>query len=265
MNHASDKKILIKPPSVHIIGITGIPEIVSGTNLGKTIVNASDQQGTPIQNDDVIVVTQKIVSKSEGKIVDVSTVEPSNNALQLAKQTGRDARLVELVLRESRSIVRVDHTRGILITETKHGFVCANAGIDSSNVPGNNNVSLLPDHPDQSAHRLREDIIARTHIEKIGIVISDTFGRAWREGHVNFAIGTSGINPIKDYRNTLDAHGMELKVTSIAIADEIAAAAEMVTEKSIQVPVAIVRGFSYDTETKNIESLLRCKEKDLFR
>ena len=263
MNHTSDKKILIKPPSVHIIGITGIPEIVSGTNLGKTIVNASDQQGTPIQNNDVIVVTQKIVSKSEGKIVDVSTVEPSNNALQLAKQTGRDARLVELVLRESRSIVRVDHTRGILITETKHGFVCANAGVDLSNAPGTDTAVLLPEDPDASATRLRERLLARTP-GRLGIVVSDTFGRPWRDGLVDVALGSAGFAPIEDARGSEDWTGRELQVTTMAAADQYAAAAGLLMAKGAGIPAVWISG-QPPRGDGCVADLLRDPETDLFR
>ena len=265
MSPDSARSVSSKVPSIQVIGITGIPEIAPGDPLGETIAVAAQRQGTPVENDDILVVTQKIVSKAEGRVVDLSTVEPSAFASQLAMQTGHDARLMELVLRESRSIVRMDLERGILITETSHGFVCANAGIDASNVPGDDNVSLLPDDPDRSARGIRQDIASATGRMRVAVVISDTFGRAWREGHVNFAIGVAGINPIKDYQGTLDSQGMVLKVTSIAVADEIAAAAEMVTEKAVQVPVAIVRGYPYDTAPDGINALLRSRERDLFR
>ena len=265
MSSDSTKGVSSKGPSIQVIGITGIPEIGPGDLLGETITAAAQRQGTPVETDDILVVTQKIVSKAEGQVIDLATVEPSAFASQLAGQTGRDARLVELVLRESRSIVRMDLERGILITETRHGFVCANAGIDASNVPGDDNVSLLPDDPDRSARRIRAEISSAACGTRVAVVISDTFGRAWREGHVNFAIGVAGMSPIKDYRGSLDAQGMVLKVTSIAVADEVAAAAEMVTEKALQVPVAIVRGYPYDTGPDGVSALLRSAERDLFR
>jgi coenzyme F420-0:L-glutamate ligase/coenzyme F420-1:gamma-L-glutamate ligase len=250
---------------LQVVGITGIPEIEPGDPLGETIAAAAQRQGTPIEPDDILVVTQKIVSKAEGRVEDLASVEPSAFASRFAQRTGRDARLVELVLRESRAIVRMDVERGILITETKHGFVCANAGIDASNVPGDDRVSLLPEDPDRSARTIREQVAATTGGTTVAVIISDTFGRAWREGHVNFAIGAAGISPIKDYRGTPDAQGTVLKVTTIAIADELAAAAELVTEKTVQVPVAIVRGYSYEPEPEGIGALLRPRSRDLFR
>ncbi|MCH8206287.1 MAG: coenzyme F420-0:L-glutamate ligase [Chloroflexi bacterium] len=265
MSPESSKSASAGVPRVQVIGITGIPEIEPGDPLGETIVAAADRQGTPIEADDILVVTQKIVSKAEGRIEDLASIEPSAFAARFAHQTGRDARLVELVLRESRAIVRMDLERGILITETKHGFVCANAGIDASNVPGDDKVSLLPDDPDRSARAIREQVKATTGGTTVAVIISDTFGRAWREGHVNFAIGAAGINPIKDYRGTPDAQGMVLKVTSIAIADELAGAAELVTEKAVQVPVAIMRGYPYDPEPDGVGTLLRPRSRDLFR
>ena len=226
---------------------------------------ASEDQGTPIESGDVLVVTQKIVSKAEGRIVHLADVTPSHFARQLAEQTDRDARLVELVLRESRSIVRMDTSRGILITETRHGFVCANAGIDTSNVPGEDVVSLLPEHPDASAATIRDDIQKRSEIAEIAVIISDTFGRAWREGHVNFAIGVAGIDPLMDYRGTPDAYGQILKVTNIALADELASAAELVTAKSTGVPVALIRGYAYSVGDQGVRALVRDRSRDLFR
>ncbi|MCH8869691.1 MAG: coenzyme F420-0:L-glutamate ligase [Chloroflexi bacterium] len=253
-------------PRIEIIGVTGLPEINKGDNLSEMIVGAAQRQGTPLVNGDILVVTQKVVSKAEGRLVDLKDVTPSPFARQLAEDSGKDARLVELVLRESRSIVRMDLDRGIMITETKHGFVCANAGIDSSNVPGDDVVCLLPVDPDKSAQGIRKAIAGLTGGAQIGVVISDTFGRAWREGHSNFAIGVDGVEPMKDYRGTLDANGRMLKVTTIAVADELAAAAEMVTAKAINVPVAIVRGYEHGTDSPNgIKPMIRDRSRDLFR
>ncbi|MGH2542541.1 MAG: coenzyme F420-0:L-glutamate ligase, partial [Ardenticatenaceae bacterium] len=228
-------------PRIEIIGVTGLPEIVPGNLLGEMIVKAAESQGTPLFDGDALVVTQKIVSKAEGRVVDLRSVEPSEYAWQLAKDSHKDARLVELVLRESRAIVRMDLDRGIIITETKHGFVCANSGIDTSNVPGETMVALLPKDPDASARRIRDEIRKASGGITVAIIISDTFGRAWREGHANFAIGVAGINPLKDYKGTPDANGYILKVTNIAVADELASAAELAMAKAISVPVAIVR------------------------
>ncbi|MCH9039323.1 MAG: coenzyme F420-0:L-glutamate ligase [Chloroflexi bacterium] len=253
-------------PRIEIIGVTGLPEINKGDNLSEMIVGAAQRQGTPLVNGDILVVTQKVVSKAEGRLVDLKDVTPSPFARQLAEDSGKDARLVELVLRESRSIVRMDLDRGIMITETKHGFVCANAGIDSSNVPGDDVVCLLPVDPDKSAQGIRKAIAGLTGGAHVGVVISDTFGRAWREGHSNFAIGVDGVEPMKDYRGTLDANGRMLKVTTIAVADELAAAAEMVTAKAINVPVAIVRGYEHGTDSPNgIKPMIRDRSRDLFR
>ena len=169
------------------------------------------------------------------------------------------------MLRESRAIVRMDTGRGIMITETQHGFVCANAGIDSSNVAGDDYVSLLPEYPDESARRIRNGVLAASGGASVAIIISDTFGRAWREGHVNFAIGVAGMHAFQDYRGTPDAFGMTLKVTTIAVADELAAAAELVTAKAINVPVAIVRGYRSPEGPDGTESLIRDPDRDLFR
>ena len=252
-------------PRIEVIGVTGMPEIKPGDPLGKMIVDAAQSQDTPLEPEDILVVTQKIVSKAEGRIVDLRTVEPSPFAVQLAEDSNKDPRLVELVLRESRSIVRMDLSRGIIITETKHGFVCANAGIDTSNVPGESIVTLLPEYPDKSAQRIRQEIKQVLGGTTVSIIISDTFGRAWREGHANFAIGVAGIEPLKDYKGTLDANGQLLKVTNIAIADELASTAELATAKSINVPVAIIRGYDYAPSNEGARALVRAQERDLFR
>ena len=242
-----------------------MPEVVSGDQVGHIISEAAQAQGTPIEDGDVLIVTQKIVSKAEGRVIDLRSVEPSYFARQLADESGKDPRLIELVLRESRSIVRMDLDRGIIITETKHGFVCANAGIDTSNVPGDSLVALLPEDPDESARRIREQLRDTLLGASVAVIISDTFGRAWREGHVNFAIGVAGISPLKDYKGTPDAYGRILKVTNIAIADEMASAAELVTAKAINVPAAIVRGYEYAQEPDGIRHVVRERSRDLFR
>ena len=252
-------------PRVDVIGVTGIPEIQAGDLLGPMIVAAAERQGTPLASGDIIVVTQKIVSKAEGRVVDLGEVEPSGSARQLAEECGKDSRLVELVLRESREILRIEAERGILITETKHGFVCANAGVDASNVPGDSTVSLLPEDPDGSADRIRSEIQAAALGARVAVVVSDTFGRAWREGHVNFAIGVAGMKPMRDYRGTVDSHGKVLTVTTIATADELASAAELVTAKAAGVPVAIVRGYTYEDGPGGAQALVRHRSRDLFR
>ncbi len=252
-------------PRLEVIGVTSIPEIVGGEQLGGMISDSARAQGTPLQDGDVLVVTQKIVSKAEHRLVDLNSIKPSPLAVNFAEETQKDARLVELVLRESRAVVRMDSERGIIISETRHGFVCANAGIDNSNVPGDEVVCLLPEDSDRSARAIREEI-RRTDGIEVAIVISDTFGRAWRDGHANIAIGVAGMNPVKDYRGTLDVNGVVLKVTTIAAADELAAAAELVTAKAIQVPVALIRGYEYERmENASIAPLIRERSKDMFR
>ena len=254
-------------PRVEIVGVTGLPEMTGGERLGGMIAAAARGQGTPLLDGDVVVVTQKIVSKAEGRLVDLGSVLPSALARHFAEATGKDARLVELVLRESRAVVRMDTDRGIIISETRHGFVCANAGIDASNVPGDDVVCLLPEDSDESARRIRAEIAgADGGGADVAVIVSDTFGRAWREGHANFAIGVAGMNPMVDYRGTRDAQGVELKVTTIAAADELAAAAELVTAKAIQVPVAIVRGYGFlPDDGSGSAALVRDRARDMFR
>ena len=251
-------------PSINAIGVTGLPEIHDGDNLGSMIAEAAQNQGTPIIEGDILVVTQKVVSKAEGMLVSLDTITPSQVATEYAANADRDPRLIELVLRESQSIVRMDQDRGVLITETKHGFICANAGIDQSNIPDDDVVCLLPVDPDASARRIRSEIRDITGVAP-AIVISDTFGRAWREGHVNFAIGVAGMDPLKDYRGTEDANGRVLHVTTIAVADELAATAELITAKSINVPVALIRGMPYQPDVGSTAPLLRDRTRDMFR
>ena len=247
------------------IGIAGLPEISEGCELGGMMLNAIDAQGTPLEDGDIVVVTQKVVSKAEGRTVDLATIEPSDFARQFAGETGRDPRLVELVLRESIGIVRMDQERGILITETRHGFVCANSGIDSSNVVGDEVVTLLPENPDRSARQLMKLLRRDTGLSELAVIITDTFGRAWREGHVNFAIGIAGMDPFMDYRGQPDAQSKVMGVTRIAIADEIAAASELVMGKVDQVPVAVARGIRYVPGEGTARELVRDRTYDLFR
>ena len=250
--------------SIEIFGITGIPEIQPGDRLGQTIVEASVAQGTSLAPGDILVVTQKIVSKAEGRLLKLSTVEPSDFAVNFAKAADRDPRLIELVLQESKSIVRMDPDRGVIISETHHGFVCANAGIDQSNIPGDDVVCLLPVDSDESARRISEDVYSASGA-RTPVIISDTFGRAWRDGHVNFAVGVAGMDPMMDYRGLPDAQGREMHVTTIAVADEIAAAAELVQFKAIGVPVSVVRGYPFQEFEGNSSQLVRERARDMFR
>jgi coenzyme F420-0:L-glutamate ligase/coenzyme F420-1:gamma-L-glutamate ligase len=249
------------PPEIRIIPLAGLPEVRANDELAALIADAA-RAGPGIESGDVIVVTQKIVSKAEGRVVALADVTPSAEAERIAVETEKDPRLVELILRESSRIVR--QSGPILITETKHGFVCANAGIDASNVGPEGLVSLLPEDPDRSAARIREGIAERTGAE-VAVIITDTFGRPWREGHTNVAIGLAGMHPFADYVGQTDPHGYELRVSTLAVADELAAAAELVQGKLEGVPVAIVRGYAYPRGEGTARELVRDAERDLFR
>ncbi|HEX9868191.1 MAG TPA: coenzyme F420-0:L-glutamate ligase [Candidatus Tectomicrobia bacterium] len=247
---------------VRIIGLQGVPDVTPGIDLAQVIVEAAQAQGFAFSSGDILIVTQKIVSKAEGQLVDLQTVTPSPFALQVAKVQDKDPQVVEVVLRESRRVVRM--AQRTIIAETHHGFVCAHAGVDESNVAGERTVALLPVDADASARRLREDIRQRTGVE-LAVIISDTFGRPWREGLVNVAIGVAGMDPMKDYRGLPDTEGRTLKVTTLAVADELASAAELVMGKLDRVPVAVIRGYAYTPGEGNSARLLRAPERDLFR
>ncbi|RLG49191.1 MAG: coenzyme F420-0:L-glutamate ligase [Thermoproteota archaeon] len=247
---------------IELIGVEGIPDVKEGDDIAKIIVQKLSEMGVSLENGDIIVVTQKIVSKAEGRIVNLGAVEPSQFAVEIARRYEKDARVIELALRESKRIVRMD--KRVLITETKHGFVCANSGVDLSNVGGGELASLLPEDPDASADRIRRRIREITGVD-VGVVITDTWGRPWRRGQVNFAIGISGVKALLDYRGSLDMYGRELRATVIAVADEIAAAAELVMGKSRRVPVALVRGCKHLIGEGRGRELVRPEEEDLFR
>jgi len=248
-------------PEVRIIPLLGLPEVRRDDDLAALIVEAAGKN-PGVEAGDVVVVTQKIVSKAEGRIVSLDSVAPSAEAGRLAVETEKDPRLVELILRESNRVVR---QRGpVLITETKHGFVCANAGIDASNVGPEGLVSLLPEDPDGSAAAIRGGIQKRTGSD-VAVIVTDTFGRPWREGHTNVAIGVAGMLPFADYVGQTDPHGYELRVSTLAVADEIAAAAELVHGKLDRVPVAIVRGYPYPRGEGTARQLVRDPANDLFR
>ena len=248
---------------IQIIGIEGLPIIKMGDDLPQLIYDAAKMQGTPIQDGDVLVVTHVIVSCAEGRVVNLDEVVPSEFAKNIAKQYDKDPALVEVVLRESKSIRRMGD--GKLITETKHGFVCANSGVDKSNVLGERNVALLPEDPDGSARRIRQEIKRLTDCS-VAVVISDTHGRPLREGEINVAIGVAGLNPLRDRRGEKDLFGYVLKVKQTAVADELASAAELVIGQADEgIPVAIIRGYPYlKSENAKATELMRPKEKDLF-
>lgn len=243
---------------LRIIPVRGIGEVRPGDDLAGMIIAAAP----PLTDGDVLVVTQKVVSKAEGRLVDPRTVEPSHMARMAAAQGHKDAQHYEVVLRETRRIVRMD--RGVLVCETHHGFVCANAGVDESNVAGGRQLTLLPVDPDASAAAIRAAVHERADAD-VAVIISDTFGRAWREGQVNVAIGVAGMAPLANYAGLPDAYGYTMRATNIAVADELAAAAELVMGKTDRVPVAVVRGYPYARAVGAARELVRAPEKDLFR
>ena len=249
-------------PELRVIGLPGIPIVTPGADLVALIHQAAVAAPLPLQAGDVIVITQKIVSKAEGCLVALKDVTPSPWAEHYARQWGKDPRHVEVVLRQSRRIVKMD--RGVLISETHHGFICANAGVDQSNIEGEEVVAVLPLDPDASARAVRQGLRELLGIE-VAVIISDTFGRPWRDGIVNVAIGLSGMQAIKNYIGQLDAQGYELRVTSLAVADELAAAAELVMNKLDNVPVAVIRGYDYPRGEGSLTQLIRAPERDLFR
>jgi coenzyme F420-0:L-glutamate ligase/coenzyme F420-1:gamma-L-glutamate ligase len=248
---------------VQIIEIQGLPLIKAGDNLAGLICKAAERQGTPIQDGDIIVITHVAVSKAEGRVINLDNVVPSTYARTFAELYGKDPAMVEAILRESKGIIRM--VDGKIITETKHGFICANSGIDKSNVPGERCVALLPEDPDASAARIRNEIKKLTG-KDVAVIISDTHGRPLREGEINVAIGVSGLKPIRDRRGEKDLFGYTLRVKQTAIADELASAAELVIGQADEgVPAAIIRGYRYiKSEDAKAKELIRPKEKDLF-
>jgi coenzyme F420-0:L-glutamate ligase/coenzyme F420-1:gamma-L-glutamate ligase len=251
---------------LRIIPIIGIGEIPQGTDLGLIIYEAMQAQQLTLQQGDILVVTQKIVSKAEGSIVNLDEIQPSEFARTIALESRKDAPYIEVVLRESRRVVRMDH--GVLLTETKQGFICANSGVDESNVNGDREITLLPVDPDYSAQQLRSRL---QHLSgegsdfDIAIIISDTWGRPWRSGQINMAIGIAGIEPLADYRGQYDPYGYELHASVIAVVDELASAAELVMGKIDRVPVALIRGYTYNRGESSIKTLLRDPATDMFR
>lgn len=246
--------------NIQLIGIEGLPDVVPGDDIARLIAGAATGESA-IKSGDVVVVTQKIVSKAEGRLVRLADVAPSAFAQQWAARYRSDPRLVELVLRESRRIVRMD--RGVLIVETHHGLVCANAGVDLSNVDGGATATLLPKDPDASAHQIRAGLLARASCT-VAVIISDTFGRPWREGLVNVAIGTAGIAPLRSHVGARDPVGFPLQASIAGLADEVAAATGLVAGKLDRIPVVIARGLAYEAGGSG-RDLLRQPEGDLFR
>jgi coenzyme F420-0:L-glutamate ligase/coenzyme F420-1:gamma-L-glutamate ligase len=255
--HADDHR---PSEGLQVLPVEGIPEVRPDDDLADLIIKAAGDH--LLRPGDVVVVTHKIVSKAEGRLVNLATVEPSTLAKSFADRYDKDPRQIEVVLRESHRIVRMD--RGIIISETHHGFVCANAGVDASNVPGSDTVCLLPVDPDASARKLRNALVSETGAD-LAVIVSDSFGRPWRQGITNVAIGVAGMDPLADYRGEKDTHGYPLATSVLAVADELASAAELVMGKTTNIPVAMVRNYPYKSRPGNAQDLLMEPERDMFR
>lgn len=251
----------LKNGEIRIIGVKGIPEISKGDDVGEIIVDALRKHDDVLKDNDIVVVTQKIISKAEGRIRALDSYKPSKRAVKLAAELGKDPKQVQAILEESRRIVKAE--RGIIIAETKHGLICANAGIDQSNLKPNT-ISLLPEDPDASARKIRNSVKKRAGVS-VAVIISDTFGRPFREGQANVAIGVAGLKPMKDYRGKKDGYGNILKVTVIAVADQVASAAELAMGKLDRVPVSIIRGYKYQRGDEGSKELIRPFSNNLFR
>ena len=247
---------------LRLIPVVIADEIHPGDSLPDKLLEALRQRRLQFQSGDILVVKHKIVSKSEGRLVNLATIHPSDESVAWAKQYNLDARVIELALRESRSVVR--RKNGVLITETHHGFLCANGGVDVSNVSGGEQALLLPEDPDRSAANLRRAIKKRTGLA-VPVIITDSFGRPWREGLTEFAIGIAGMKPLRDDRGRRDSHGYKLRASVEAVADELACAAGLVCGKLNRAPACIVRGFRYEPGVGRTRDLLRAPSTDLFR
>jgi coenzyme F420-0:L-glutamate ligase/coenzyme F420-1:gamma-L-glutamate ligase len=248
-------------PSLQLVAIPGLPEILPGDNLANLIVAAARRARISFQNGDVLVIAQKIVSKSENRLANLRDVTPSPKAQQLAATLKKDPRLIQVILSESRRIVR---SHPVLIVETRHGLVCANAGVDQSNIPGDDIVSLLPRDPDNTARKLAARL-RRVTRKEIAVIISDTFGRPWRLGLINVAIGAAGVPVLLDLRGSRDHHGKPLHATIIAVADELATAAGLLMVKSAATPAILIRGYHYHPANNPAARIIRPAREDLFR
>jgi coenzyme F420-0:L-glutamate ligase / coenzyme F420-1:gamma-L-glutamate ligase len=247
-------------PALAVLPVPGLPEFEEGMAVGAEIAARAEPR-----DGDVVVVAQKVVSKAEGRVRELAATTPGEEARRLAAALGKEPALVELILAESREVLRAE--RGVLIVETRHGLVCANAGVDSSNLPRPGTVSLLPEDPDASARRIRDEIRAAAGVAP-AVIVSDSFGRAWRLGQAEVAIGCAGLAPLDDWRGRADAGGRELEATLIAVADEAAAAADLVRDKASRVPASIVRGlarFVSADDGPGAIALRRPRDEDLFR
>ena len=252
----------VRSGEIRLLPIPVPNEIRPGESVAGKLADAVRLQCLYLQSGDILVIKHKIVSKAEGRLVDLSTIAPSEDSIAWAKQYSLDSRVIELALRESRSVIR--RKNGVLITETKHGFLCANSGIDVSNVDGGKHAILLPANSDRSAARIRRDLKKLTGVS-LPVIITDSFGRPWREGLAEFAIGVAGMKALRDDRGRRDPYGYKLKASVEAVADELACAAGLVCGKLNQTPACIVRGFRYQRGTGRVRDLLRPASTDLFR
>lgn len=262
MTHSSSDNV------VAIMPVAGIPEVQPGDDLHAMLTEAIAHSTNGLQSGDVVIVTHKVVSKAEGQQLDLTTVEPSPFAIKWADQWQKDARQVEVVLLEAKRIVRMH--RGLIIAETHHGFICANAGVDASNAgEDQQQVVMLPKDPDASANAIRQALIERFFAgdanARLGVIITDSFGRPWRNGIVNIAIGAAGISPFADYRGQHDPAGYELRATVLAVADELASAAELVMHKTHRVPVAIIRNYEWELTEGSASDLVMSEDRNLFK
>lgn len=262
MSHASGDN------AVAILPVVGIPEVTPGQDLHAILIEAIEQSTNGLTSGDVVVVTHKVVSKAEGQQLDLTTIEPSDFAINWANSWQKDSRQVEVVLREASRIVRMHN--GLIIAETHHGFICANAGVDASNAGEHEHqVVLLPIDPDESARGIRQALVDRffngDSEAHLGVIITDSFGRPWRNGIVNIAIGSAGISPFADYRGQHDPVGYELRATVLAVADELASAAELVMHKTSRVPVAIIRNYEWELTEGDASELVMPEDRNLFK
>lgn len=238
-----------------------MPEIRPGDDLAQLIVTALSRGGRRLRDGDIVAVAQKVVSKAEGRLVVLASVVPGTRALAMAAESGKDPRVLEIVLGETADVIRWE--RGVLISRTRHGFICANAGVDQSNTGAAGTLVLLPVDPDASAARLRTAFQAMASVD-VATVITDTFGRPWREGHANIAVGVAGLPPLERFAGQTDADGYELRLTEIAVADEIAAASELVMGKLDRRPAAVIRGLRWSSSAETAQAYIRPPERDFF-
>lgn len=247
---------------LRVIPVPLADQIQPGDSISEKLLRAMRQGRMTFLAGDILIVKHKIISKAEGRVVTLAAIEPSSESMAWAKQYKLNPGVIELALRESRAVIR--RQNGVLITETRHGFICANSGVDVSNVDGGDHAVLLPKDPDRSAAKLRRQVKKATGLP-IAVIITDSFGRPWREGLTEFAIGIAGMKPLRDYRSERDPHGYKLKASVEAVADELACAAGLVCGKLNRTPACIIRGFRYDAGTGSVGKLLRPAATDLFR